>query len=158
MSKTAIFPGSFDPFTIGHKSIVQRALPLFDKLIIGIGYSSSKKSFFPIDKRKQWIENIFKDEPKIEVQTYQGLTVDFCKTNDANYIVRGIRNFTDFDYEQLIAQMNKNLNPSLETVFLLTLPEHSSVTSTVVRDIIIHGGNADMFLPVEIDWKNHIQL
>ncbi len=147
MERVAIFPGSFDPFTIGHESIVKRAIPLFDKIIIMIGYNSNKQSFFPIEKREKWINEVFKNEPKIEVECHEGLTVDFCRKVDARYILRGLRTSADFEYERAIAQINKKMLPQIESVFLLTMPEHTPINSTIVRDIILHGGDASMFLP-----------
>jgi len=151
MERIAIFPGSFDPFTIGHESIVNRALPLFDKIVIMIGYNANKKSFFSIEKRLKWIKQVFQGEEKIKVQTYDGLTVDFCKEVNAKYILRGIRTSSDFEYERAIAQVNKKMHPEIESVFLLTLPEHTPVMATIVRDIIFHGGDASMFLPKSLD-------
>lgn len=151
MSKTAIFPGSFDPFTIGHESIVNRAMSLFDKIYIMIGYNANKKSFFPIEKRLKWIKQIFEKEAKVEVRIYEGLTVDFCKEVGAKYILRGIRTSSDFEYERAIAQVNKKMHPEIETVFLLTLPEHTPVNATIIRDIVFHGGDASMFLPKGLD-------
>ncbi|MEN6454507.1 MAG: pantetheine-phosphate adenylyltransferase [Prolixibacteraceae bacterium] len=147
MDKIAVFPGSFDPFTIGHESIVLRALPIFDKIIIMIGYNTNKQSFFKLSKRLHWVQRVFADEPKIEVMEHEGLTVDFCKKVSANYILRGLRTSSDFEYERAIAQMNKKLYPTIETVFLLTMPEHTPINSSIVRDIILHGGDASMFLP-----------
>lgn len=151
MEKIAIFPGSFDPFTIGHESIVRRALPLFDQIIIMIGYNSNKQTYYPISKRKEWIKKVFKDEPKIHVGKFEGLTVDYCKKVHAQYILRGIRTAADFEYERAIAQINKKMHPSIETVLLLTTPEHTPITSTIVRDILRHGGDASMFLPSNLD-------
>ncbi|MEL7586029.1 MAG: pantetheine-phosphate adenylyltransferase [Prolixibacteraceae bacterium] len=147
MDKIAIFPGSFDPFTIGHESIVRRALPMFDKIVIMIGYNTNKQSFFSLSSRLRWIGQVFADEPKIEVKEHEGLTVDFCKAVGAGYILRGLRTSSDFEYERAIAQMNKKLYPVIETVFLLTMPEHTPINSSIVRDIILHGGDASMFLP-----------
>ena len=151
MNKIAIFPGSFDPFTIGHESIVRRALPIFDKIVIMIGFNSNKESFFPIGKRLNWINQVFQNEEKVEVKIYEGLTVDFCKEVGARYILRGIRTSADFEYERAIAQVNKKMHPEIETVFLLTLPEHTPINATIVRDIIFHGGDASMFLPKGLD-------
>ncbi len=153
MEKIAIFPGSFDPFTIGHESIVRRALPMFDKIIIMIGYNTNKQSFFKLSKRLRWINQVFADEAKVEVREHEGLTVDFCKAMGANYILRGLRTSADFEYERAIAQMNKKLYPAIETVFLLTMPEHTPINSSIVRDIILHGGDASMFLPKALDMK-----
>ncbi len=151
MKKTAIFPGSFDPFTIGHESIVKRAVSMFDKIIIMIGYNANKKSFFSIEKRLKWINQIFKDNDKIEVRVHEGLTVDFCKEVGAYYILRGLRTSADFEYERAIAQMNKKMHPEIETIFLLTLPEHTPINATIIRDIVFHGGDASMFLPAGLD-------
>lgn len=150
MSKTAIFPGSFDPFTIGHESILNRALPLFDKIIIAVGYNTNKEGFFPLEDRLGWIKTVFEDEKKVEVMKYEGLTVDFCSSVGAQYILRGLRTSSDFEYERAIAQMNRSMHPEIESVFLLTQPEHTHVASTIVRDIILHGGDASMFLPDKI--------
>ncbi len=152
MQKIAIFPGSFDPFTIGHESIVNRALPMFDKIVIMIGYNANKKSFYSIEKRLKWINQVFQNEERVEVQKYDGLTVDFCKKVDAKYILRGIRTSSDFEYERAIAQVNKKMHPEIESVFLLTLPEHTPVMATIVRDIVYHGGDASMFLPDSLDF------
>jgi len=151
MERVAIFPGSFDPFTIGHESIVKRALPLFDKIVIMIGYNTNKKSFFPVEKRKEWIKQVFPNEPKVQVESHEGLTVDFCKKVNASYILRGLRTSADFEYERAIAQINKKMLPQIESVFLLTMPEHTPVNSTIVRDIILHGGDASMFLPTALN-------
>lgn len=147
MDKIAVFPGSFDPFTIGHESIVRRALPMFDKIIIMIGYNTNKQSFFKLSQRLQWVRQVFAEESKIDVMEHEGLTVDFCRAVGANYILRGLRTSSDFEYERAIAQMNKKLYPGIETVFLLTMPEHTPINSSIVRDIILHGGDASMFLP-----------
>lgn len=151
MERIAIFPGSFDPFTIGHESIVKRSLSIFDKIIIMIGYNANKKSFFPIEKRMKWINQVFENEPQVEVRIHEGLTVDFCKEVGAKYILRGIRTSSDFEYERAIAQINKKMHPEIETVFLLTLPEHTPVNATIIRDIVFHGGDASMFLPKGLD-------
>lgn len=149
--KIAIFPGSFDPFTKGHESIINRGLGLFDKIIIGVGYNATKSSFFPLEKRIEWIQQLFADEPKIAVASYEGLTIDFAVKQQANYILRGLRTASDFEYERAIAQMNKTLSNGLESVFLLTTPELTPVTSTIVRDIIRHGGDASMFIPDKLN-------
>jgi pantetheine-phosphate adenylyltransferase len=154
MERIAVFPGSFDPFTIGHESIVRRAMPMFDKIIIAIGVNAKKSGFFPVEKRLQWIREVFEFDDKVVVSTYSGLTVDFCKENNANYLLRGLRTSADFEYERMIAQVNKAMAPDVESVFLLTLPEHSSVTSSIVREIIQLGGDASQFLPNSFDLKN----
>ena len=147
MEKIAVFPGSFDPFTIGHESIVRRALTMFDEIIIMIGYNSNKMAYYPLNKRKDWIKRVFEDEPKVKVGKYEGLTVDYCKKVHAQYILRGLRTASDFEYERGIAQINKRMFPEIETVFLLTSPEYTSITSTIVRDILRHKGDASIFLP-----------
>ncbi len=152
MKRVAVFPGSFDPFTIGHENIVLRAVDLFDKIIIAIGYNSQKKDFYPIEKRIEWIEYLFSDCSKVSVGKYCGLTVDFAKEVDANYILRGIRTSADFEYERAIAQVNKNMS-GIESVFLLTTPEHTPVNSSIVRDIIRHNGDAGKFIPQRIREK-----
>ncbi len=151
MQKTAIFPGSFDPFTVGHESIVRRATLIFDHIVIMIGYNHSKTPFFPLEKRERWINQVFQDDNNITVETFDGLTVDFCKKVGARYILRGLRTSADFEFERAIAQVNKQMYPEIETVFLLTVPEHTPVNSTIVRDIILHGGNASRFLPRCLD-------
>ena len=151
MTKTAIFPGSFSPFTIGHKSVVDRALPLFDKIIISIGINSEKNQHFSIEERLQWIKDIYANNAKIEVKFYEGLTVDFCKKENANYILRGLRDSHDFKFEKGIAQMNKDLNKEIETIFIITPPEISHISSSNIRDIIKNGGNVSKFIPKEID-------
>lgn len=154
MDRIAVFPGSFDPFTIGHESIVRRSFSLFDKIIIAIGTNTNKADFFPIEKRIQWIKEVFEYDEKVSVVNYSGLTVDFCRKNGANFIIRGLRTSSDFEYERAIAQVNKAMEQDIETIFMLTSPEHSAVTSTLVRDIIRHGGDASKFLPNSKDLKN----
>lgn len=151
MKRVALFPGSFDPITKGHESIVLRALPLFEKIIIAIGINDLKKGFFPLKQRCEWIKTVFKDYPKVEVLTYEGLTVDLCKKLDIRYIIRGLRTSADFEFERSIGQMNKKMLPDLETVFLLTTPEHTALNSYIVRDIIRNGGDASQFIPDGID-------
>jgi pantetheine-phosphate adenylyltransferase len=150
MKKTAIFPGSFDPFTVGHESIVNRALDLFDEIIIAVGFNSNKSGYFPLNKRVEWIKSVFEGNEKIKVEKYEGLTIDFCKKHNARYILRGLRTSSDFEYERAIAQMNKKMLPEVESVFLLTHPEHTPVSSTIVRDIFRHGGDVSPFIPKQI--------
>jgi pantetheine-phosphate adenylyltransferase len=157
MEKIAIFPGSFDPFTIGHESIVNRALPLFDKIIVMLGLNQSKKYLFSIETRQKMIEELFHDEPRIKVETHKGLTIDFCKKHGARYILRGLRTSADFEYERAIAQVNKKMYPEIETVFILTMPEHTPVNSSVVREILLHRGDASIFLPQKLDIKKYLR-
>ena len=151
MTKIAVFPGSFSPFTIGHKSVIDRALPLFDKVIIAIGINSDKNQYFSIEERMQWIKDVYVNYPKIEVQFYEGLTVDLCKKENANYIIRGLRDSHDFKFEKNIAQMNSELNNDIETIFLITPPNISHISSTIIRDIIKNGGDVSKFIPEEIN-------
>jgi len=152
MSKRiAIFPGSFDPITKGHENILLRALPLFDEVIISIGKNTSKQNYFTLEQREKWIRQVFRDEPKVRVETYIGLTIDFCKKMKADYILRGLRTSADFEFEKAIAQNNKIMAPEIETIFILPLSELSAINSTIVRDIIRYGGNAAPFVPDSID-------
>jgi pantetheine-phosphate adenylyltransferase len=147
MEKVAVFPGSFDPFTVGHESIVNRAQVLFDKIYIAVGFNAKKDAFFSLDERKDFINQVFKDNPKIEVTHFEGLTIDLCKQVGANYILRGLRTAADFEYERAIAQVNKAMYAGIETVFFLTMPEHTPINSSIVRDIVRHGGDVSKFIP-----------
>ena len=151
MKRIAVFPGSFDPITTGHQEIINRGLLLFDEIIVGIGVNSSKRYFFPIEKRKEWIGKVFADENRIKIDQYEGLTIDFCKANDAQFILRGLRASADFEFEKGIAQMNASMAPDIQTVFLVSSPSLSCVSSTIVRDIIQNGGDASNFVPKEIE-------
>lgn len=148
MERIAVFPGSFDPITIGHYSLINRALPLFDKIIVAIGINGDKTGFFDVDQRIAWIEQIFASNPKIKADTYSGLTVSYCKTAGAQFILRGLRTSADFEFERSVGQVNKKMAPDIETVFFLTAPEHSFISSSIVREIIRHGGDPTEFLPV----------
>ena len=145
--KTAIFAGSFDPITKGHEDIVLKALPLFDEIIIAIGINIDKKYAFPLENRIKWIENTFAEYKNVKVISYEGLTVDLCKRMNAGFIIRGLRNTTDFEYESVIAEANKKLNPDVETVFFLSTPELRCVSSTVVRDVLKNNGDVSAFIP-----------
>jgi len=151
MKKIAVFPGSFDPFTIGHESIVRRALDLFDEIIIAVGANALKKNYYSLETRKEIINKVFMDEPAVKVDHYEGLTVDYCKRNGARYLLRGLRTAADFEFERAIGQVNRSLEPSIESVFLLTVPEHSHINSTIVRDIIRSGGDASQFVPGSVN-------
>lgn len=148
--KIAVFPGSFDPITKGHQDIIERASPLFDKIIVAIGINSTKKYHFNLETRLNFIAKTFENNPKIEVATYNGLTIDYCKSVNANYIVRGIRNVTDYNYENGIAQMNKAMGNDIETLFIPTTPTLSAINSTIVRDILVNGGDISQFVPLPI--------
>ncbi len=145
--RICLFPGTFDPVTLGHVDIIQRALPLFDKIVVGIGVNSSKNPMFSAEQRMQWFSEIFTDEPKVESTVFEGLTVDFCKAIGARFILRGIRFVSDFEYEKTIADANRTLDRHIETIFLTGEPKYTSVASTIVRDILRNGGNASPFLP-----------
>jgi len=148
--KIAVFPGSFDPITTGHVDIVHRALPLFDKMVVAIGVNEDKKTLFTLEQRMTWLKEVFKDDEKIIVDHFQGLTVNFCKKIGAHFLVRGLRNASDFDYEKTISQVNSTVGDNLETVFLISLPKYSHISSTIVREVIKGGGDASQFLPPEI--------
>ncbi len=145
--KIAVFPGSFDPVTKGHEAIVKRALPLFDKIIIAIGHNSQKDKYFSLEQRKRFLEKTFSHLPNVEIAIFEGLTVDFCKRVSAQFILRGLRSVSDFEFEKNIAQNNRMLKPEIETVFLLTDLEYNAITSTIVRDIHKHGGDIKKLVP-----------
>jgi pantetheine-phosphate adenylyltransferase len=147
MQRICLFPGTFDPITLGHVDIINRAVSLFDKIVVGIGLNAAKQPMFSADQRLEWINEIYKGEDKVEGAVYEGLTVDFCRTIGAKYILRGIRYVSDFEYEKTIADANRALDNSIETIFLTGEPKYTSVASTIVRDIIRNGGNASAFLP-----------
>jgi pantetheine-phosphate adenylyltransferase len=155
MKKIAVFPGSFDPFTIGHEAIIRRAMGLFDEIIIAVGANALKKNFYSLETRKEMISKVFEKEPRVRVDHYEGLTVDYCKNNGAGYLLRGLRTSADFEFERAIGQVNKSMAPGIESVFLLTAPEHSYINSSIVRDIIINGGDASKFVPAAINLKDY---
>ncbi|WP_340065277.1 pantetheine-phosphate adenylyltransferase [Ascidiimonas aurantiaca] len=144
--RRALFPGSFDPLTLGHYDIIKRGIQLFDQVVVAIGINASKKYMFSLEERKAFIENAFNNEPKVKVTTYQGLTVDFCREIDAEFILRGLRNPADFEFEKAIAHTNRKLS-SIETVFLLTASETSYISSSIVRDVIRNGGDYTKLVP-----------
>lgn len=150
MQRICLFPGTFDPITLGHVDVIERAVSLFDKLVIGVGINSSKQPMFTVEQRTTWIREIFKDDPRIEVQGYEGLTVNFCKEIGAKYILRGIRYVSDFEYEKAIADMNRMLTHDVETIFLTCAPQYSTISSTIVRDVIRNGGDVKLFVPEEV--------
>jgi pantetheine-phosphate adenylyltransferase len=150
MKRIALFPGSFDPFTNGHLDVVQRGLPLFDEIIIAIGNNSSKQRYLPVEQMADIIRDIFKAEPRIRVEAYKGLTAEFARQTGARYLLRGLRNTTDFEYENTIAQANRHLNGELETVFLITSPALAAISSSIIREIHRFGGNVDEFIPFRI--------
>ena len=150
--KRAIFPGTFDPFTIGHYSVVKRALTFMDEIIIGIGINDSKRTWFPTDKRVEMVKKLYADEPRVRVEAYDNLTVDFAIQHDAGFIIRGIRTVRDFEYEETIADINRKL-AGIETILLFTEPELTSVSSTIVRELLHYGKDVNPFLPEGLDIK-----
>lgn len=148
--RIAVFPGTFDPITLGHVDIVERTLSMFDKIIISIGVNASKQTMFSLEKRKAWIQEIFNAYPQVEVESYEGLTVNFCAQKQARYILRGIRSVGDFEYEKAIADINRMVNPDIETFFLACSPAYSSFSSSIVRDLIRNQGDISQFVPKEI--------
>jgi pantetheine-phosphate adenylyltransferase len=151
--RICLFPGTFDPLTLGHVDIIDRAIPLFDKIVVGIGLNTSKEPMFTAKRRLDWIKKIYKNEPRVDAAIYEGLTVNFCKTIGAHFTLRGIRYVSDFEYEKTIADANRTLDKSIETIFLTGEPKYTSVASTIVRDIIRNGGDSSHFLP-EIVFKS----
>ncbi|MGQ1945889.1 pantetheine-phosphate adenylyltransferase [Geofilum sp. OHC36d9] len=149
MERIAVFPGSFDPFTVGHENIVKRGLNLFDHIIIGVGYNSAKHYLFDIEQRRTFIKTLFDGDSRVSVEKFSNLTVDFVKEKKAHAILRGLRTAADFEYERAIAQVNRQMS-GVDSVFLLTTPEHTPVNSSIVRDILKHNGDASMFIPEKI--------
>ena len=147
--KIALFPGSFDPVTKAHVDILRRSIGLFDKVVIGIGLNSTKPAFLDIETRKKMLKAVFADEARVEVDTYEGLTVEYCKKIGASYMIRGIRTVSDFEYEKAIAQMNHALVPEIESIFIVSKPGYSSISSTIVRDILRNNGDVKQFIPKE---------
>lgn len=156
MQKVAVFPGSFDPFTVGHENIVLRGLSLFDRIIVAIGKHSTKKPLLDIDARVRIVNQVFRSYDQVSADSFEGLTVDYCRKVSATHMLRGIRTSADFEYERAIAQINKRMLPTVESVFLLTTPEHTPVNSTIIRDIIRNGGDASQFLPEGILIKDYL--
>ena len=150
-NRIAVFAGTFDPVTMGHVDVVRRAAPLFDEIIIAIGVNTAKKTLFSLEKRTEWLERTFSDLSNIRIEHYEGLTVNFCESVGAKYLLRGLRNGTDFDYEAHIAQLNKSLDSKIETVFMMTSPEFSFISSTLVRDLVIHQGDYQPYVPNSVE-------
>ncbi|MFB6257671.1 MAG: pantetheine-phosphate adenylyltransferase [Flavobacteriales bacterium] len=148
--RIAVFPGSFDPITIGHESVIRRGSALFDECVVAVGINAQKDHLFPLEKRMEWLEAVFKDEERIRIDSFRGLTIEYCRAIGAKYILRGLRNPNDFEFERNIAQMNKAMDPAIETVLLPTLPEHTAISSTIVRDIIRNDGDPAPFVPAGV--------
>ncbi|MCX6247884.1 MAG: pantetheine-phosphate adenylyltransferase [Bacteroidetes bacterium] len=155
MKKTAVFPGSFDPITRGHESIIRRALPVFDEIIVALGDNAEKKCYFSLETRMKWLERVFDGDPTVRIVKYSGLTVDFCVKMNAGYILRGLRTSADFEFERTIGLMNKAILPAIETVFFLSAPEYAALSSSVVRDILRNGGDVSKFVPESISGEIH---
>lgn len=153
MKRIAVFPGSFDPITKGHESIILRSLDLFDSIVVAVGKNSEKKYMFPLKQRLQWIVDVFTDYQQISVDSYEGLTTEFCKKCNAGFILRGLRTSADFEFERSISQMNKKMLPAVETIFLLALPEYNAVSSSIIRDIYRNHGDITPFIPEKIHIK-----
>lgn len=151
--KIAVFPGSFDPITIGHYDLIIRSLSLFDKVIVAIGTNSVKSYLFPLETRIEWLREVFKGNEKIEIDHFEGLTANYCKKINANYLIRGLRNTSDFEYEKTISQVNHILTGGLETIFLISAPNFSHISSTIVREVIKGGGDVEPFLPKGVKVK-----
>lgn len=147
MERIAVFPGSFDPITCGHESVIRRATGLFDKIIVALGINSQKNNYFDVETRLKMIDATFADCDNIVSDSYLGLTVDYCKKQGAQYLLRGLRTAADFEFERSIGQINKQLDTKVETIFMLTQPEHTPLNSSIVRDILRHHGNAEKFVP-----------
>lgn len=145
--KIAIFPGSFDPITNGHIDLVRRFAPLFDKIIVAVGVNSAKKGLFSVEQRMKWLDEVFENDPTIDVGQFEGLTVNFCKKEGAKYLIRGLRNASDFDYEKTISQLNNIIGDNVETLFFISKPEYSHISSTIVREIIKGKGDISTFVP-----------
>lgn len=148
--RIAVFPGSFDPITLGHEDVVRRAAPLFDRFIVAVGDNMSKKYMFNRDQRVEWIAETFKNIPRVEAVGYTGLTVDFCRSQNASYLIRGLRNPADFEFEKAVAQANRQLHPGIETVFFLTRATLSYISSSIVRDVINNQGDYTHFVPTAV--------
>lgn len=156
MEKIAVFPGSFDPFTLGHESVVLRSLDLFDRIIVAVGVHSGKKPLLRVENRVAMINDVFRNQDKVTADYFEGLTVDFCRKVNATHMLRGIRTAADFEYERGMAQINKIMLPEVESIFLLTNPEHTPINSTIIRDIIRNGGDASQFLPDGVDISKYL--
>jgi pantetheine-phosphate adenylyltransferase len=148
--KIAVFPGSFDPITVGHVDLVTRAIPLFDKIIVAIGVNNQKATLFSLEQRRAWLEKVFEQYPSVCVDHFEGLTVHFCTKVKSNYLIRGLRNASDFDYEKTISQLNTIIGDDLETLFLISQPEFTHISSTIVRELIKGKGDVSPFVPAII--------
>lgn len=158
MERVAIFPGSFDPFTVGHEALVHRALSLFDKIIVAVGYNTEKKSLFSLEARMAMIQKVFASDERVEVDGYEGLTVTYCERKGVPFLIRGLRTSADFEFERTVGQINRAMDSKIETIFFLTAPEHSFISSTAVRDILIHKGDASAFVPSVVNLNDYLEM
>ena len=154
IKRIAVFPGSFDPITLGHEDLIKRAAPLFDKVIVAIGLNSSKKNLFSLEQRILWLEEVFEKEENVLIDSYEGLTVNFCNEMSSSFIIRGLRSSSDFEYEKQISQLNRIIGSGIETVFLISKPEFSHISSSIVREILKNNGDVSQLVPRELDLKN----
>ena len=154
--RTAFFPGSFDPFTIGHQALVEEGLRIFDKIIVAVGENSDKHGLLPMEQRKRLIEDVYRNEPRVEVVSYKGLTGDYCREHKLNLILRGMRNTVDFDYERNMMQINQRLYPEITTVLLFTPPEYVAISSSVIREILSFDGDVAQFMPEGVNIKDYL--
>jgi pantetheine-phosphate adenylyltransferase len=150
MTRIAVFPGSFDPVTLGHINIIERAIPLFDKIIIAIGKNSQKQGFFTLEQRINWLQELYVHENKVEIDSYEGLTIEYCNQKNAQYILRGLRSAADYEYEKVIAQTNKTLNTEIETIFILSNPELGHISSTIVKEVLRNKGDISKMVPISV--------
>ncbi|MVT10435.1 pantetheine-phosphate adenylyltransferase [Chitinophaga tropicalis] len=150
MQRICLFPGTFDPITLGHTDVIDRSLDLFDEIVIGIGVNSSKMPMFPLEQRMQWIRDIYSHTPKVKVISYEGLTINCCREINARFILRGIRTIGDFEYEKAIADVNRMMESNIETIFLSCTPQYSTLASSLVRDVVRYGGDASQLLPQRV--------
>ena len=155
--KTALFPGSFDPFTVGHQALVSEGLRFFDKVVVAVGENPEKRGLLTTENRKRLIEDLYRDEPRVEVVSYSGLTGNYCREHELKFILRGMRNTVDFDFERNMMQINQRLYPEITTVLLFTPPEYVAVSSSVIREILAFGGSVEQFLPKGVDIKNYLK-
>lgn len=156
MQRIAVFPGSFDPFTLGHKAIVDEGIDIFDRIVIGVGDNCEKRGLLLPERRARLIEDIYDGNPKIEVRIYKGLTVDFCRLCGAQFLLRGVRNAVDFEYEHNMQLINERLFPELTTVLLFTPPRYAAISSSIIRELVHFGGDPAQFMPEGVDLKRYL--